>query len=288
MVDHAIGGEPEVDAGEIEGSSTVHDSEDVLPPLAHGDPVDDEPREPAKEMRAEEALEALEVGRLDLVLMMPVEEVLLELDDGLQLLVADLAWIYAADLDLDVLGTLAPARSHMLLGVALPLEALLTAWALLVGRSVRFRIVLPLLPQLLLQMLGVLGDVGIYRPLAIIELKWFIRDLNVFLLIIRDMISLLDLGRLLMHGLPLLQVLDRGGPLILVQLVELFHDDLSLLLPDQLAGLGCCGLNVGLGHHLHRRWIGGQHVVALSQLGALAFVLHGVVVSHLGDDLLLL
>ena len=78
--------------------------------------------------------------------MMPVEDVLLELGDGLQLPVADLAWIYAADLDLDVLGTLTPARSHMLLGVALPLEALLTAWTLVVQDSVRSRHVLSLLP----------------------------------------------------------------------------------------------------------------------------------------------
>ena len=63
--------------------------------------MDDEPREPAEEGGAEEALEALEVGRLDLVLVMPVEDVLLELGDGLQLPVADLAWIYAADFDLD-------------------------------------------------------------------------------------------------------------------------------------------------------------------------------------------
>ena len=60
---------------------------------------------------------------------------------------------------------------------------------------------------------------------------------------------LLELGQLLMHGLPLDEVLDRGWPLILVQLVELFHDDLSLLLPDELARLGFGGLVVGLGHH---------------------------------------
>ena len=43
-------------------------------------------------------------------------------------------------------------------------------------------------------------------------------------------------AQLLMKHLPLEEVLDRGGPLILVQLVELLHDDLSLLIPHQLAG----------------------------------------------------
>ena len=102
------------------------------------------------------------------------------------------------------------------------------------------------------------------------------------------MIPLLDLAQLLMHGLPLLQVVDRGGPLSCIQLVELLHDGPSLLLPDQLARLGFGGLVVGLGHAIVLLNNGGQHVVALSHLGALAFVLHGVVVSHLGDDLLLL
>ena len=97
-------------------------------------------------MGAEEGLEALEVGRLDLVLVMPVEDMLLELDDGLQLLRADLAWVDAADLDEDAVGTLTPALFQMMLGVPLRPEALLAAWALLVGIGVLLRLILPLLP----------------------------------------------------------------------------------------------------------------------------------------------
>ena len=49
LIDFAVCWEPEIDAGEIEGSSSVHDCEDVLPPLYHCDLVDDEPSEPAEE-----------------------------------------------------------------------------------------------------------------------------------------------------------------------------------------------------------------------------------------------
>jgi hypothetical protein len=97
-------------------------------------------------MGAEEGLEALEVGRLDLVLMMPVEDVLLEQVAGLLHLVADLAWVDAADLGDNVLGTLTPAPFQMPLGLPLRPEALLAAWALLVGIGVLLRLILPLLP----------------------------------------------------------------------------------------------------------------------------------------------
>ena len=110
---------------------------------------------------------ALQVSLLHLVLVVPMEEVLLELSQGLHFLRADLAWVAAADLDDDAACTFDSAFAQMLLGLPLRLEPLLAARALLMGVGIPFWILMPLLPERLMPRFLLFSDSIVDRPLDI-------------------------------------------------------------------------------------------------------------------------
>ena len=117
---------------------------------------------------------------------------------------AHLAWVAIAILHHRILGTIFSAISHMLLGLPLGPECLLTAWTLIVQGGVRIRVVLSLLPKFLFKNLGVLRLFGIHGPCILFAFgRTVILPFDRLLGLLNNLL-LLDNGLLLMSSLSLL------------------------------------------------------------------------------------
>ena len=165
-----------------------------------------------------------------------MEEVLLELSQGLHFLRADLAWVAAADLDDDAASTFDSAFAQMLLGLPLRLEPLLAARALLMGVGIPFWILMPLLPERLMPRFLLFSDSIVDRPVVIFWLFAVRRLVAVMMRLLLQLLSLLDVGQHLVHHPSLAVALDGALLLARVEVMELGQDGSTLVQLISCAG----------------------------------------------------